>query len=182
MVNDDSLQERRKKNVETLYNYTKQSVNDLDDSIKSLDAKLSAIIGFDALIIRLAKELPVDSISINLGDDMANLDCYSCYLLKVAVYVGLFISLFIAIRGLLPQSRGEAYFPSDLLDQSYLDQPEDEFSKILIRNWDATIQQEIKFRENKSKRLEYSIRSFALSAGCAALELSLNQFINFLAN
>ncbi|WP_210407580.1 hypothetical protein, partial [Hydrocoleum sp. CS-953] len=63
MEKDNS--EKDNSNIQLIYEYAKQVLEDIDSSQNTLNTKLGAVIAFDGLMIRFLSDLPDDSLVLN---------------------------------------------------------------------------------------------------------------------
>lgn len=152
-------------NVDIIYNYTESHVKSLEESITRIDARFSTFIGFSAVLIRLALDLPDES-----------------YIMKIIVCLCSVVTIIISAVGLGAKQIGNVLHPSALMSDKYFNES-DSFKQCLIINDQIDlINQYEKVIQNKGKRLNGMIWFFTIAIifygiGVSGLDTLLLEYI-----
>jgi hypothetical protein len=158
-----------KANIALSYEYLNRSVTEVKSNIDSIHTRLGLIVGFDATFIKLSSDLPDQTATLaSIGDN--HLVCYSCLILKILFFICLSISLGIALWGLFPIKVSTNLTPTQLLDKVEV-ASENEYKLAIIHFWGKIIPEILRIRDEKSKRLRYSIMLFAVAVYVSALDV-----------
>jgi hypothetical protein len=133
-------------NVDIIYNYTESHVKCLEESITRIDGRFSTFIGFSAVLIRLALDLPDES-----------------YIMKILVCVCSVLTIIISAVGLGAKQIGNVLHPSALMSDQYFYES-DSYKQCLIINDQINLINEYEsVIQKKGKRLNWMIGFFTIA-------------------
>lgn len=116
-----------------------KSIEDIQGSIDVLNTKLSAVVGFNAVLIRFSSSLPDKSLKIDIETLGVNLSCYSCLILKILSCILLIISIIISLIAFFPKGTGTIIRPNELIEKC-LKVSEQDYRLSIISLWDKDIE------------------------------------------
>jgi hypothetical protein len=167
------MQENYSKIIDLIYKNAQQSIADIDSSINTLNTKLSALTGFDALLIKLVNDLPGKLHAIEISNASYGLPCYSCLLLKVLACFFLAVSLLISLKALLPKKGNDKIIaPSEQVEKC-LELTDEEYKLLFIDLYDEDIQSLVALRNWKSQRLNWAGEALVGATAVAILDIVL---------
>ncbi len=170
MEKDNS--EKDNSNIQLIYEYTKQVLEDIDSSQNTLNTKLGAVIAFDGLMIRFLSDLPDDSLVLNLPDMDIYLNCKMCLYLKILSYCSLIISLIFGLRGYQPKKGGEIIMPEELIERC-LNITEEHYRLSLIKFWNKSIKELADLRDAEAKILKRAVLFLGFAVILSAIDVIL---------
>lgn len=145
-------------NIGLIYEYTKSCLDGVNNSINSLNTKLSSVIGFSGVVLKFAGEIEGDEWSI---------------MAKVAICILLSASIWSSLLGLKPKNVGDKVDPRELRQDFYY-QPDEECRRYIVDNWNRAIEQLDKNRDEKQWYLNIAIVLFALASTLFAVNIILS--------
>lgn len=150
-----------------------QSIKDLNAGIENLNTKLSAITGFDVILIKFIGDLPDKTlkVSCSLLDDC--FPCYSCTFLKILSLILLIFSALISLLAFLPkEDNSKIISPSEQAQKfSELSLSEDEYKLFFIDKYSRDIESLVNVRDKKAKQLFQSAIILLFVAAFSALDI-----------
>lgn len=132
-------------NSRLIYEYTENYLEDVNKGIDSTNQKVSAALGFTAILLKFSADLPSDYLSLTL-----------C---KIGICILLVLTIVFCLIALNPRKSGKVIFPLELLDEWFYTE-EDELRLFIARQWVKTIQELDKVyavQANYLKRCYYCI-------------------------
>jgi len=146
-------------NITLIYEYTESVLKGVNDSIKSLNTKLSSVIGLSGVLLKFTSDLSHDT-SWFIG-----LQVLICFLLVTTSWVG--------FLGLQPKNVGDIVRPKELRESFYYSTDE-ECRRYIVDNWINAIDQLDQNRDEKQEHLNAAIACFALATSLFGLDICLN--------
>lgn len=164
--------------IAMIFENAQESIEDLDGEIKGLNTQLGSITGFSAALIKLAGDLPDQSIILR-----DSLPCNSCSILKILSLLLLSVSIVISLIGLLPKNGGEDNIisPTEQVEKC-IGLSQDEYRLLFIKQYERAITTLSNLSNWKAKRLLWSGWFFVTAAIVSALNLILSTGLKFLVN
>lgn len=161
-----------------IFENAQKSIEDLDSEIKGLNTQLGSITGFSAALIKLAGDLPDQSLKM-----IDSLPCNSCSILKILSLVLLSVSIVISLNGILKKNGGEDSIisPTEQFEKC-IDLCQNEYKLLFIRLYERDIKTLSNMSNWKAKRLLWSGCFFVTAAIVSALNLILSTGLKFLVN
>jgi hypothetical protein len=142
----NSEPENRENTVGLQYQYLEAVLKAINESLNALNTKASALIGFDALVINFATNLP------------------NQYLIfKAFTFASLMVSVLMGILAYAPKEAGTMVKPKVLMDNHYYDS-EENFRLVVIKTWIEGLPGLCEMRDKKFKFLKYGIWSLGAAA------------------
>jgi hypothetical protein len=163
-------------NITLIYEYATQALKDLELSINRLNTKLGVVLGFDAALIRFFSTLPDRSLAVNIEALDISLECNFCLVLKISSYLALIISLIYCFLGFKPQIAGQIILPEELREKC-LDITEEEYRLSIIENWNQSIKELAKNRDQISDLFKRAIWALICAAILSAIDVILSSFL-----
>ncbi|MEB3309277.1 MAG: hypothetical protein VKJ02_03515 [Snowella sp.] len=161
-------------NLDLIYEYTQAILKAFDEDTRAINAKLGTIIAFNGVLIRISMDLPDQSENIN------EISCYTCLIIKIAIYLLLIASIWISITGLKTRPSYSVVSPGELLDNWYA--VDSEICKIfIVKGLRETVEGIDRERAEKSNQLNQALVLLAIAVslyGLGALFSSLMNLIN----
>lgn len=148
-------------NIALIYEYTESVIKAANDSVRSLNTKLSGIIGLSGVLLKFAGDLEHST------DWSTGLQILICILLVAASWVGLL--------GLQPKDIGDIVRPKELRKDFYYS-TEEECRRYIVDNWINAIAQLDQNRDEKQGHLNTAIVFFTLATTLFGLDICLNSF------
>ncbi|MDY7006963.1 MAG: hypothetical protein SWX82_24310 [Cyanobacteriota bacterium] len=163
-------------NIILIYNYTEYRIKLTNDSINSLNTKLSTVLGFSATSIVFSINLPNQ---LFLSTTTQSNLCYSCLILKIGVCIFLAITIFICVRGFLPKAFGGMTPPQILMDEYYYESDEN-CRLVITKTWIEALKECENVRDEKAKITNKAIIMLCTAALLAAIDIILATLITLL--
>lgn len=153
----------------------------MDDSISSLNTKLSASIAFSSAMLKVFLDLPGIYWSRNLNLCISTHQlCYSCQIFKLLGILLLGSSLLVSFSGVFSgQRNSEIIIPEDLLNNSVLELKPDDFMRELILLRSKNIESENQYASLKGRRLNTALQILLLAIMFAFLDVLLTEGLEF---
>jgi len=157
-----------------------ESVKNLNNSIDNLNTKLSAITGFDVVLIKFIGDLPDQTFQVNCSLSNDCLPCYGCTLLKGLSLILVIVSALISLLAFLPkEDNSEIISPSEQAQKfSELSLSEDEYKLFFIDKYSRDIKSLVKVRDQKTKQLFRSAIILLFVATFSSLDVLLATLIS----
>ncbi|HLO89451.1 MAG TPA: hypothetical protein VK203_31200 [Nostocaceae cyanobacterium] len=165
-------------NIALIYEYAEQALKSVQADIDALNTKLSAVIGFNAVLIRFSSGLPDQSLKINVKILGVCLSCYSCITLKIISCILLIISIIICLLAFFPKSGGEIVRPRELIEKC-LTITEETYRLSIINVWDKNLEKFDFIRSHKSKSLKWAVVGFGIATIISGIDIILAALIQF---
>lgn len=163
-------------NITLIYEYAEQALKDLELSSNRLTTKLGIVLGFDAALIRFFSSLPDRSLAVSIDALDISLECNFCLLLKVLSYLALIISLIYCLLGFKPKKGGKIILPEELIEKClYI--PEEVYRISIIDNWNQSIKELAKTRDQTSDLFKGAIWSLTVAAILSAIDVILSSLL-----
>lgn len=148
-------------NIVLIYEYTESVLKSVNDSIRSLNTKLSSVIGFSGVLLKFTSDLRHDTVWF------ITLQVSICLLLIAASWIGFW--------GLQPKNVGDIVSPKELRQDFYYESDE-ECRRYIVDNWNNAVEQLDQNRDEKQWHLNGAIVSFVLASSLFAIDIILDSF------
>jgi hypothetical protein len=155
----------KKSNIQLIYDYTKSLVSDQSNSLNRLDTKLSAFLGFSALLLRFA---------LNLPDDAANNVCQVVVKVLVCVFAG--ASVLFSAMGLTAKTRGTTVDPKVLMGDDWYWEPEERCKAFIVNTWIVATDEYEAVGKKKGQKLNLTIWLFCIATILFAVDIGASSF------
>jgi hypothetical protein len=159
-------------NITLIYEYAEKAIKDLQGSIDGINTKLSAVIGFNAVLIRFSSSLPDKSFKIDIAILGVIMSCYPGLILKIVSCILLIVSIIISLIALFPKSTGTIVQPSELIEKC-LKISEEDYRLSIITLWDKDIEEFDLRRKSKSKSLKVAVICLGFATILSGLDIIL---------
>lgn len=168
--------EKEHTNIQLNYEYTESVLKNCNDSINSLNTKLSTFLGFAGLLLRFGFNLPLPVKCPQL--DILGWECTICLLLKLSVLVLSAASICISAIGLTAQRNGTIVRPRKLMDDYWYKQPDERCRAFIINTWVVVTEELETLAIEKGDRLNLAIFCLSLAAVLFALDEGIATVVN----
>ncbi len=156
-MNNDSSQysdtPERQSNIKLVYDYTKNLIEDENESLNRIDAKLTGFLAFTGLLVKFEADLPGGE-ALKEGNELI---CYTCIILKVLGLICLAIAFILLGLGLTSSFNAGIIRPKVLMEK-WLYEDKDRYRAFIINTW---IDSEQKYKQlgfEKAKKLNISVQ------------------------
>jgi len=159
-------------NAELIYNYVNSSIEILRKGIDSLNTKLSALIGFDALLIRFSSDLPKQCLIPEWPFFSDPISAYFCSYLRIFSCIFLLISITLGFWGFSPRSGGTLVNPDELIEKCLYVSKESYYRSLLIESQE-TYNDFLLIRKSKSRLLRLAVVFLGFATLLSGLDILL---------
>ena len=149
---------------ELVSHYIEHSYKATIDSLNSLNTRLTTLIGFSGILLRITIDLP----------EVIIYDFQLTPIIKIIVSIILFLVILSLIMGLSPKASGSPYTGQELLDKLSQNNTHNECLRFIILHRDKTIEDIDKLRVQKTDNLKISNILISVSIFLFALDIILN--------
>jgi hypothetical protein len=129
-------------NIDFIYKYTENAVNDSEKAIDILIPRLTSVVGFSGILLKFLSDLPESS---HLSP------------IKVLAYISVFIAIASAFIGLVSKSSGNVIKPESLYTEEWYVADDELIKAFVIKQWFKTIAEFDDLKHIKRKCLNLSI-------------------------
>ncbi|MBD2097916.1 hypothetical protein H6F90_22860 [Trichocoleus sp. FACHB-591] len=165
-------------NAELIYNHINSSIDILRKGIDSLNTKLSALIGFDALLIRFSSGLP-NQCSVSewlifsnyINGHLSN--GHFCLLLRIFICTFLLLSITLGLCGFSPKSGGTLVKPDELIEKC-LHVSKEAYYQALLVELQETYNDFLLIRKSKSNLLRLAVVFLGFATLLSGLDILLS--------
>lgn len=164
----EETQNKQHTNIELIYDYTKDWLKLVNDSINNLNTKLGSLLAFSGIAVGFSINLPNEAFLVN--DSTKQYFCYSCLILKILVCLCLIVAIFASTSVFLPKAGGGMTPPDLLMKENYYDSDED--IRLIITKTSIEALAELEsLRDNKAKFVSSAILALGSAAFFAATDV-----------
>ncbi|MBW4488778.1 MAG: hypothetical protein KME12_13410 [Trichocoleus desertorum ATA4-8-CV12] len=159
-------------NAELIYDYIVSSIDILRKGIDSLNTKLSALIGFDALLIRFSSDLPKQCSTTKWFIFNNCINEYLCSSLRTFSCVFLLISIMLGFWGFSPKSGGTLVKPDELIEKCLHVSKEAYYQALFVESQE-TYNDFLSIRKSKSRLLKWAVVFLGFATLLSGLDILL---------
>lgn len=167
-------QENDTHSIALIYEDTHRSISQLISRIDSLNTRLTLILGFEAAFVKFTADLPGYSDVLEWHNPLLVGRCNFCMILKLFAFLALVVSIYYALRGILPvEGKGFLNPIAQLEDESAKNKAEfqEKVIRMLSKNSIPDLEKVLIVKAN-------SLKHSLLALGAASTASAVNLIIS----